>query len=112
MQRQKPFRERPKVLRPCAGQCGTNVEVAPHRGGEGWCSTCRVRKHRGRSITPGACCELCGEADPVVLAPEHVADSIVVLCRNDAARARRRHGITLDELRLELASRGARTAAA
>jgi len=64
-------------------------------------------------VGPGSCCAVCGEADLVMLAPEQLGEQSepVILCRNDAARARRRAGLTVDELRRELAARS-RVAAA
>jgi hypothetical protein len=70
-----------------------------------------VRRHRGKVVERGACCEVCGEVDPLVLAPERVEDRSVVLCRNDAARMRQRVGVTVDELRLEHVARSRGAAA-
>jgi hypothetical protein len=97
----KPFARRPKIIRACAGHCGVEVEVTLHRNGGGWCSTCRVRRHRGRVAEPGACCAVCGERDPVVLVPH---EPLGTLCRNDVARARRRN-VTLEDLRREHGAR-------
>ncbi|HVK71264.1 MAG TPA: hypothetical protein VM694_42710 [Polyangium sp.] len=71
-----------------------------------------MRRHRGRSVAPGACCAVCSEEDPVVLGPHALADGTAILCCNDAARARRRRGLTLDELRRELTARNTRPAVA
>jgi hypothetical protein len=62
-------------------------------------------------VDQGAACAVCGERDPVVLGPHELGSGeTVIVCRNDAARARRRP-VTLEDLRREHAARVAASAA-
>lgn len=70
----------------CLGHCGRILE----RGF--WCSTCRLRKHRGAMVVVGASCSIhgCPVDSPRVLRKHRFIDATIVLCANHEALAGRR----------------------